>query len=64
VIVRRVTGARRVWIAEADINYGDDDRWQAVIIFELDVHGLIARETRYYPRAFEPRPGARNWSRR
>lgn len=51
--MRRVTGAGRVWIAEADINYGDDDRWQAVIIFELDGHGLIARETRYYPRAFE-----------
>jgi hypothetical protein len=54
VTVRRVTGARSVWVAEADIDYGDDDRWQTVVIFELDDHGLIARETRYYPRAFEP----------
>jgi hypothetical protein len=53
VTVRRVTGARGVWVAEADIDYGDDDRWQTVVIFELDDHGLIARETRYYPRAFE-----------
>jgi hypothetical protein len=63
VTVRRVTGARGVWIAEADIDYGDGDRWQTVVIFELDEHGLIARETRYYPRASSPRPGARNWWR-
>jgi hypothetical protein len=53
-----------VWVAEADIDYGDDDRRQTVVIFELDDHGLIARETRYYSWAFEARPGARNWSRR
>jgi hypothetical protein len=53
VTVRRVTGARGVWVAEADIDYGDDDRWQTVVIFEIDDHGLIARETRYYPRPFE-----------
>jgi hypothetical protein len=52
--VRRVTGARGVWVAEADIDYGDYDRWQTVVIFEKDDHGLIARETRYYPRAFKP----------
>jgi hypothetical protein len=52
--VRRVTGARGVWVAEADIDYGGGDPWQTVVIFELDDHGLIARETRYYSRAFEP----------
>ena len=53
VTMRRVTGARSVWVAEADIDYGDDDQWQAIVIFELDDHGLIARETRYYSLAFE-----------
>jgi hypothetical protein len=52
VTLRRVTGARHVWVAEADMNYGGD-LWQTVVIFELDGHGLIARETRYYPREFE-----------
>lgn len=50
--LRRVTGAGRVWVAEADIEYGDD-RWQVVVIFELDGQGLIARETRYYTKPFE-----------
>lgn len=48
ITVRKVTGARHVWVAEADIDYGGDQT-QAVVIFELDEHGLIARETRYYP---------------
>jgi hypothetical protein len=52
ITLRKVTGARHVWVAEADIDYGGD-RSQAVIIFELDGQGLIARETRYYPQQFE-----------
>lgn len=51
--LRRVTGARSVWIAEGDIDYGDA-RSQVVVIFELDEDGLIVRETRYYPAAFTP----------
>lgn len=50
--LRKVTGASHVWVAEADIEYGDD-RWQVVVIFELDGRGLIARETRYYTKPFE-----------
>jgi hypothetical protein len=52
ISLRRVIGARRVWIAEADIDYGGDQS-QTVVIFELDDQGLIARETRYYPQQFE-----------
>jgi hypothetical protein len=52
ITLRNVTGARHVWVAEADIDYGGD-RSQAVIILELDSHGLIARETRYYPQPFD-----------
>ncbi|HEY1347398.1 MAG TPA: hypothetical protein VGF54_20615 [Streptosporangiaceae bacterium] len=50
--LRKVTGGRHVWIAEAEMDYGGD-RWQTVVIFELDGQGLIARETRYYCREFE-----------
>jgi len=52
ITVRRVTGARHVWIAEGDIDYGGD-RTQVVVIFELDDQCLIARETRYYLQPFE-----------
>lgn len=52
VTLRRVVGARHVWVAEADLRYGSD-QWQTVIIFELDDQGLIAKETRYYPQKFE-----------
>jgi len=45
-------GARHVWVAEADIDYGGDQA-QAVIIIELDDQGLIARGTRYYAQQFE-----------
>ena len=50
--LRNVTGGRHVWVAEADSDYGGD-RFQAVIIFELDSDGLIAQETRYYTQSFE-----------
>ncbi len=52
ITLRKVTGARHVWIAEADIDYGGD-RSQTVVIFELDDQGLITSETRYYPQPFE-----------
>jgi hypothetical protein len=52
VVLRRVVGAERVWVIEADSRYGDDP-WQIVVIFEFDDAGLIAKETRYYTRAFE-----------
>jgi hypothetical protein len=52
ITLRKVTGARRTWVAEGDIDYGRD-RSQVVVIVELDDQGLIARETRYYPQPFE-----------
>jgi hypothetical protein len=52
VTLRKVTGGRHVWVAEAEMDYGGD-RWQTVVIFELDGQGLIARETRYYSRELE-----------
>jgi hypothetical protein len=52
VALRRVVGAGRVWVVEANSHYGDDP-WQIVVIFEFDDEGLIAKETRYYTRAFD-----------
>ena len=52
ITLRKVTGARHVWVAEADVDYGGDQT-KAVVIFELDDQGLIAKETRYYPQRFE-----------
>ncbi len=52
VVLRRVVGAGRVWVVEANSHYGDDP-WQIVVIFEFDEDGLIAKETRYYTRAFD-----------
>jgi hypothetical protein len=57
VVLRRVVGAERVWVVEANSHYGDDP-WQIVVIFEFDEDGLIAKETRYYTRDFEA-PGWR-----
>jgi hypothetical protein len=52
VVLRRVVGAQRVWVVEASSRYGDDP-WQIVVVFEFDDDGLIAKETRYYTRAFD-----------
>jgi hypothetical protein len=47
VKIRRVVGAGRVWVLEGELDYGQGP-WSAVVLFELDEDGLIARETRYY----------------
>jgi hypothetical protein len=52
VVLRRVVGAGQVWVVEATSHYGDDP-WQIVVIFEFDEDALIAKETRYYTRAFD-----------
>jgi hypothetical protein len=52
VALRRVVGGARVWVIESSADYGED-HWQVVVIFEFDDEGLIAKETRYYTRAFE-----------
>src|ERR1041385_7729098 len=52
ITVRKVTGGRHVWVAETDTSYGGS-RGQAVVMFELDNDGMIARETRSHPQPFE-----------
>jgi hypothetical protein len=52
VVLRRVVGAGRVWVVEARNDY-QGDVWHVVVIFEFDSDGMIAKETRYYPRAID-----------
>ena len=52
VDLRRVLGAGRVWTVEGVLDYGEGP-WHAVVVFELDGTGLIARETRYYAQPLE-----------
>ncbi len=53
VAVQRVVGSGRVWVLQALSDYGEDEPWHVIVIFEFDEDALIARETRYYWRGFE-----------
>jgi hypothetical protein len=48
ITLRRVTGAGRVWVIEGVNDYGSDDVWHVVVVFELDDDGRIVTDTRYY----------------
>jgi hypothetical protein len=54
ITLRRVTGAGRVWVIEGVNNYGNDDVWHVVAVFELDDEGRIVRDTRYYTQQSDP----------
>jgi hypothetical protein len=51
--IRRVLGAGRFWVLEGELDYGEGP-WGAVVMIELDQDALIARETRYYAKTFDP----------
>ena len=48
---RRLTGEGDLWVAEADLDYGDGDPYQTIFIFELR-DGRIAKETAYWTKPF------------
>jgi hypothetical protein len=48
----RVTGSDRVWVAESDLQYGDET-WLGVSIVEFE-GDLIARRTDYFAQPFDP----------
>ena len=52
VVLRRVSGAGRLWVVEGLLDYGEGP-WHVLVVFELDESGLISRETRYYAQPFE-----------
>ncbi len=53
ITVRRVTGARGVWVLEGVNDYAGD-AWHVVAVWELDDDARILRDTRYYARPFPP----------
>ncbi len=53
IVLQRVVGSGKVWMAQALSDYGEDEPWHVLVVFELDDDALIARETRYYTRGFE-----------
>jgi len=48
---RRMTGNGDVWVLEASLDYGDDDPYQGVFLFQMR-DGLIAREIAYWAKPF------------
>ena len=56
--LRRISGSGRTWVIEGVNDYGGDV-WNVVLILELDEHGLILRDTRYYGQRSDP-PGWRS----
>jgi hypothetical protein len=52
VTIRRVFGARHVWVLEGELDYGQGP-WRVCLVMELDEQGLIAHETRYYAQRSE-----------
>jgi ketosteroid isomerase-like protein len=60
---RRLTGDGDLWVAEADLDYGDGDPYQAVFIFEMR-GDRIARETAYWTKPFPPADWRAEWVER
>ncbi|WP_448004894.1 nuclear transport factor 2 family protein [Agromyces bauzanensis] len=60
---RRVVGEGDLWIAEADLDYGDGAVYQTVFIFELR-DGKIAKETAYWSQPFPAPDWRAEWVER
>jgi hypothetical protein len=56
VKLSRINGIGNIYILEAELNYGNDDKYQSVFIFELE-NGFIKKEIAYWSKPF-PAP---NW---
>ncbi|WP_241843091.1 nuclear transport factor 2 family protein [Agromyces albus] len=60
---RRLTGEGDLWVAEADLDYGDGAIYQTVFIFELR-DGKIAKETAYWSQPFPAPDWRAEWVER
>jgi ketosteroid isomerase-like protein len=60
---RRLTGEGDLWVAEADLDYGEGAIFQAVFIFELR-DGKIAKETAYWSQPFPAPDWRAEWVER
>ena len=60
---RRLTGEGDLWVAEADLDYGDGAIYQTVFIFEMR-DGKISRETAYWSQPFPAPDWRAEWVER
>lgn len=51
VTPRRITGSGDLWVLEANLDYGEGEPYQCVLIFEMR-DGLIAKEIAYWSKPF------------
>jgi ketosteroid isomerase-like protein len=51
VTPRRITGRGDLWVLEASLDYGDNEPYQCVFMFEIR-DGKIAREVGYWSKPF------------
>ena len=51
VTPRRITGRGDLWVLEASLDYGDNEPYQCVFIFEMR-NGKIAKEVGYWSKPF------------
>ena len=51
VTPRRITGRGDLWVLEASLDYGDNEPYQCVFVFEMR-NGKIAREVGYWSKPF------------
>lgn len=58
VTPRRITGSGDLWVLEANLDYGEGEPYQCVLIFEMR-DGLIAKEIAYWSKPF-PAPAWRS----
>ena len=60
ITLRRVAGAGKFWVVEGVNDYGDEV-WHVIVVWELDEHGRILRDTRYYSQKFDPPEWRAQW---
>ena len=63
ISLRRLIGDGDLWVAQADLDYGDGDPYQSIFIFELR-DGRIAQETAYWTKPFAAPDWRAEWVER
>ena len=63
IALRRLVGDGDLWVAQADLDYGDGDPYQSVFVFELR-DGRIAQETAYWTKPFPAPDWRAQWVER
>ncbi|RPI72890.1 MAG: nuclear transport factor 2 family protein [Ignavibacteriales bacterium] len=60
VKANRIQGSGDLWILEASLDYGDNDKYQCIFIFEIK-DGLIFKEIAYWSKPFPAPEWRKPW---